>query len=209
MNPEKICPKHNDGAGALLPASDFYVITNRQGKPALAGYCKECSKNIAKSYHKQHPEKARAAVIASLARHPETASKKYPSQLNWAREDKKANPEKWISKHRKHGWKKNFGITPEWYHAKLAEQGGHCALCPNTVSSTGRWLGVDHCHVTEQLRGILCDRCNSCLERMEMDGWHERALAYLAFYRDHPEKIYTPHRIASPHETHPRTALHN
>ena len=133
MKSEKLCLKHNEGAGAILPASNFYVVKNHQGKPSLAGYCKECSKQIAMAYHKQNPEKARAAVVASLERHPETKNKRYQSQIDWRPKDVAKNPTKWLSKHRKHGWKKHFGVTPEWYHKKLAEQGGTCAMSEHAV----------------------------------------------------------------------------
>lgn len=194
MKTEKLCSMHNDGVGEILPASSFYVVTNRQGKPALAGYCKECSNRIAISYHRVHRDKANAAVRASRAKHPETDKKWIPYRIELTRQDRKRNPAKWVSRDRKCDLKKKYGVDQAWYEVKLAEQGGTCALCPRTISMSGRSLHCDHCHVSEQLRGILCDRCNNCLERVEKPGWIEKAIAYLAFYRDHPNKIYTPKR---------------
>ena len=182
METTKLCPKHDNGAGAVLPASAFYIIKNRQGKAALAGYCKECSKEIAKAYHRAHPDQARAAVRASLERHPETKRKHYPSQDEWRRRDTKAHPDKYLNRHQKHNFRKK-GLSLEWYNAKLAEQGGHCALCPAEVCTSGRLLCIDHNHVTTELRGLLCDRCNSCLERLEeIPDWAELAYAYLTHY---------------------------
>lgn len=193
MKTEKRCARHDDGVGKILPASAFYVVTNRQGKPALAGYCKECCKLVATDYHRANPEQANAAIRKWRRKHPEKAKKRYDSQKRWLEADRNSHPDKWVGVYRKHGWKKRYGITPEWYRDKLEEQGGTCAFCPATITSCGRLLGIDHCHTTEQIRGLLCDRCNNCLERLEsVVGWAERALAYLAHYRELPNKIYTP-----------------
>jgi hypothetical protein len=59
---------------------------------------------------------------------------------------------------------RRYGVTPEWYGAKLTEQGGRCAICGRTppvdgVKSASR-LHVDHCHDTGDVRGLLCNRCN-------------------------------------------------
>lgn len=45
-------------------------------------------------------------------------------------------------------------------------QGGTCAICDQPCAS-GRRLAVDHDHVTNRIRGLLCAKCNSCL------GWWE------------------------------------
>lgn len=77
--------------------------------------------------------------------------------------------------------KSEYGVTPEWYEQKLAEQGGKCAIC-SAVRSTLN-LAVDHCHVTQKNRGIICGRCNTALERLEtIPDWAAKALAYLASY---------------------------
>lgn len=61
-----------------------------------------------------------------------------------------------------------YGITLEQYNEKLAQQEGHCAICPATPAEVGT-LCVDHdhsCCPTEKtcgncLRGLLCYRCNA------------------------------------------------
>lgn len=83
-----------------------------------------------------------------------------------------------------------YKTTDEWYIAKLAEQGGHCALCPAIPELPKKWLSVDHDHACcdsgrscgKCVRGLLCDRCNKALERAEVDGWLLRAAAYLIQY---------------------------
>ena len=60
-----------------------------------------------------------------------------------------------------------YGITQKQYNEKLAEQNGHCAICPY-VPRPGEVLAQDHdhsCCPTEKtcgkcLRALLCDWCN-------------------------------------------------
>lgn len=87
---------------------------------------------------------------------------------------------------RKRKLKREYGVTPEWFDAKLKEQGGCCALCDKTLDThNGKHhnLCVDHNHKTDEPRGILCRRCNFSLARVEeIPGWADKALAYLKSY---------------------------
>jgi Recombination endonuclease VII len=57
-----------------------------------------------------------------------------------------------------------YGVTLEWYEAKLKEQNGRCAICKrkeNTeINGKVVRLAVDHCHRGGDARGLLCARCN-------------------------------------------------
>jgi hypothetical protein len=57
---------------------------------------------------------------------------------------------------------KKYGLTIEHYDLLLAEQGGVCAICSG-VQTDGKMLSVDHDHLTKQIRGLLCRRCNIML----------------------------------------------
>lgn len=50
-------------------------------------------------------------------------------------------------------------ITVEKYVELLEKQNNVCAICEK-VCQTGRRLAIDHDHETQQLRGLLCSRCN-------------------------------------------------
>ena len=61
-----------------------------------------------------------------------------------------------------------FGITLEQYENILDQQNGVCAVCKNPEITIGKYgvllpLAVDHNHVTRQIRGLLCLRCNRAL----------------------------------------------
>lgn len=48
----------------------------------------------------------------------------------------------------------------------LESQNGGCAICGATKvvqKNTVRKLSVDHCHETNTVRGILCQKCNQGL----------------------------------------------
>ncbi len=77
----------------------------------------------------------------------------------------------------------DYGKSREWYNAKLIEQGGHCALCPQTPEQEGKELAVDHDHLTGELRGLLCGLCNRALERIEsIPNWCDSSKKYLCQY---------------------------
>lgn len=60
---------------------------------------------------------------------------------------------------------RTYAITPAVYEHLLLMQGGHCAMCSATVSGRrgDNYLIVDHCHQTDQIRGLLCHHCNIVL----------------------------------------------
>lgn len=77
---------------------------------------------------------------------------------------------------------RKFGVTAEWYDAKLAEQGGGCAICGNSKPrSDHKFLPIDHNHKSGKVRGILCNRCNHFVGEIEC-GLLAKALAYLFQY---------------------------
>jgi hypothetical protein len=56
--------------------------------------------------------------------------------------------------------KRDFGINLGEYDIMLKEQNGLCKICKNPPASLNKSLGVDHCHKTGKVRGLLCDKCN-------------------------------------------------
>ena len=59
---------------------------------------------------------------------------------------------------RRHDFKRNYGITPELYDSMMIAQCGVCFICG--AKPKKRRLSVDHCHDTNQVRGLLCNGCN-------------------------------------------------
>ncbi len=81
-----------------------------------------------------------------------------------------------------------YGITIEEYEKMLASQGGKCAICKATDSSSNRgdkgWLHVDHDHITGKIRALLCTRCNHLLGNCQDNiGLLLKAIEYLTRYQ--------------------------
>jgi hypothetical protein len=60
----------------------------------------------------------------------------------------------------------NYGISIDTYTNLLKKQNNRCAICGNEPH-TKRKLCVDHCHVTGNIRGLLCDSCNTALGKFQ------------------------------------------
>lgn len=64
------------------------------------------------------------------------------------------------------------------------EQDSKCKLCGKNLDCIARVKGkecanLDHDHVTDQVRGLLCNRCNVRLASLEDPAWLSKAWAYL------------------------------
>lgn len=52
---------------------------------------------------------------------------------------------------------RRYGITEQEVDKLYRQQNGRCAICRNKPI---RALGVDHCHSSGTIRGLLCENCN-------------------------------------------------
>lgn len=80
---------------------------------------------------------------------------------------------------RKHNLKTLYGITPEIFDEMREKQGSRCAIC-NTAFEGNKLPHVDHDHITSQVRGLLCTRCNMGIGyfKEDVEALH-RAIEYL------------------------------
>ena len=132
-------------------------------------YCKECQKiRRKKEYAALTPEQLEKRKIKRNTPRYQAWRKRYEKRYKAS-----MSKERYAAMHRRGVLKHRYGVTPEWYDAKLAEQGGHCALCP--ARPNGKRLAVDHDHKCcsgrkscgKCLRGLLCQKCNAILGHLE------------------------------------------
>lgn len=119
------------------PIAEFAINEYRKSVPLLRSYCRECAKvERSEWYH------ARGGAT-------------------WHKRYRKEKPEALNRHARKHHLKKNYGLSVQEYDQILADQEGHCALCPRQPKK--KRLAVDHDHKTGKRRGLLCSLCNPAL----------------------------------------------
>ena len=149
---EKTCTKCKE-------TKDISLFAKDKNSPDGHTYqCKECRNKANKRYRELHPDKIQ----------------EHNNRLkNWRKEyyNIPENKEKLRNNH----LKKKYNITVEEYDLLFSKQNGVCAICgkPETSTKTSN-LAVDHNHLTGDIRGLLCNKCN-------------RGLGY---FEDSPELLY-------------------
>ncbi len=61
-----------------------------------------------------------------------------------------------------------YRLSADNYNKMWWDQEGKCAICKGKCI-TGKALSIDHCHKTNEVRGLLCSRCNTALGLLEDD----------------------------------------
>lgn len=76
---------------------------------------------------------------------------------------------------------RRYGLTTDGHATLVRSQQGSCAICGFTPRD-GRELVIDHNHGTDEVRGLLCGKCNTALgmfgddpERIEAAAEYLRA----------------------------------
>ncbi|KKN47740.1 hypothetical protein LCGC14_0659740 [marine sediment metagenome] len=113
---------------------------NRATKDGKECYCKNCKSKKHKEYRLGNLE-----YVRSINR-------------TWKRNHPKITREYRLKK---------YNINIDIYNKMLEKQNGVCAVCGclelKVINGKTYRLSVDHCHKTETIRGLLCQRCNAGL----------------------------------------------
>lgn len=70
-------------------------------------------------------------------------------------------------KYREKQYRRLYGMSLQDYNTLFLEQGGKCKICKTHQTEFNKSLHVDHCHKTNRIRGLLCNRCNLVLGKAE------------------------------------------
>jgi hypothetical protein len=78
---------------------------------------------------------------------------------------------------------KNYQISLDDYQIMFDEHNGKCAICEKDYALSERNLNVDHDHITNKVRGLLCNQCNLGLGLFK-DSFFllEKAATYIKSY---------------------------
>ena len=80
-----------------------------------------------------------------------------------------------IEKQYRRKMKSVYGLDPSKYDKIFKNQNGKCALCNKRQSELTVRLNIDHDHITNKIRGLICNKCN--LE-----------VGYYEIFQNNPEK---------------------
>jgi len=83
-------------------------------------------------------------------------------------------------------YKRNYGVTQHEYNLLVAKQNNKCKVCESDAGE-GQFtrLVVDHCHKSNEFRGLICQGCNMALGNAKDNPETLRKLAdYLDEYYD-------------------------
>lgn len=75
---------------------------------------------------------------------------------------------------------RTYGLTPAEYRALYRAQGGKCYVCrvatgPTRKNPRARFLGVDHDHLTGEVRGLVCTGSRDAKTCNRLIALHNRA----------------------------------
>lgn len=72
-----------------------------------------------------------------------------------------------------------YNLSLDEYDSLFEQQKGVCAIC-NLPNDNNRPLVVDHSHINNKVRGLLCDKCNRAIGALNDDiSLLQKAITYL------------------------------
>jgi hypothetical protein len=121
-------------------------------------------KKYNKEWHEDNPNYRKEWYQKNKERENKRQREYYYSHLDERREASRVSQLKRKDKikeynkkyQRKYFLKRRYDITLENYSQMVEEQEGKCAICNKPFDS----LCVDHNHLTGEVRGLLCSKCN-------------------------------------------------
>jgi hypothetical protein len=134
---------------------------NKANKDGLAFDCKECRNTRNRKKYKN--DKAHREKVLERGR-------KY-------RQD---NLEVRRKAELKSKYKTTYGITLEEKQQLYLMQNGECAICGKSVSYNK--INIDHNHITNKIRGLLCFTCNTGIGSLKTDSEGVRLLENAIHY---------------------------
>lgn len=79
--------------------------------------------------------------------------------------------------------KNKYGLSEQEYHNFFIEQENRCAVCEDPITPFGRFIHVDHDHLTKKVRGVLCMQCNVFIgSARDNINILQKAIGYLQTY---------------------------
>lgn len=143
--PQRRCYK----CGEIKLLTDF--VPDRSKASGYRYLCRICKRATGKEYESRPEIKARR-------------QQQEKTRIRKPREAYPYNP----AQRRRNRLRKLYGITQEDFNRLAEQQNGVCAICgePPPQNKKLNRLYVDHNHETGQVRGLLCNNCNTAIGQL-------------------------------------------
>lgn len=142
------------------------------------GLCRKCNSLRMALWKESNPDKSKTYKRNRRKERSEdvrTYDKKYYHNVL------KNDPE-FLERRKAYHRKTVFGMTDDIFESLLKAQDRRCAICHKIFDKTPC---VDHCHITNENRGLLCGNCNKGLGHFfESQEVLLSAIAYLKRYEN-------------------------
>ena len=164
--------------------------------------CTKCKKNLPATAEYFYRHKGRKDGLSSRCKGCERRRRQQNREGNRQCQRKYArrNREEIQNRH----YQKKYGLSSIQYNLMAMEQYGLCAICdqPETIKDqSGRILplAVDHDHIANKVRGLLCGNCNRAIGIMkDNSGLLRLAAAYLEKHCPKIIRVYCSHYVRGP-----------
>jgi len=88
-----------------------------------------------------------------------------------------------------------YGLPAAVFERMFSSQDGRCAICNKQFehflnTRDKKTLFIDHDHSTDQIRGLLCARCNNGMSYVDNERWLQAAKRYATSARDCHDPVY-------------------
>ena len=177
----------------FLPKDNFGVRSGRDG--ARQSICRVCECEYGKKYAKDNRKK----ITENRREYQKEYREKYKVRYNEltklryhkTKDEKKRYHSVYRNSERSRNayLEKRYGITLDDFRNIVKDQGGGCAICGSVSGKANKShdrLTVDHDHMTGQIRGILCHKCNFGLGHFDDDIESlNKAISYLKLYKQY------------------------
>jgi hypothetical protein len=140
----------------LLPTSEYHK--DPKSKDRLFYSCKKCCNAYRKKLRANRPKTEEQIKI-----HREKNKLHYKRNKEKKAIYVKKRRLEYPEIYRGLAYKYKYGILMEDYKKLLVEQDNCCAICKISQNEINYNLVVDHCHISNNVRGLLCRNCNLSL----------------------------------------------
>lgn len=135
---------------------------NKTTKDGLSYYCKGCA--VKKTIESRNREKTINPLTGKT-----NYTKKYNQYPVYSKEY-----------YRNSTLKRKYNITLDIYNQMVIDQDNACAICNRHINDLPKNLDVDHDHITGEVRGLLCGKCNMGLGYFQDDiDIMNKAISYI------------------------------